>query len=234
MKQELDLITLFCLIDDFCKSFEILWKKILIENRKGKNHKKATRHPGLSLSEMMTLLVFFHFSGYRTFKQYYQIYVTGVLRNYFPRIPSYSRFVQLTPGTLFAIFCFSQTVLGLSSGISFIDSTLLTVCHNRRIHSHKVFRGIAKRGKTTTGWFFGFKLHLVINDKGEILAYMLTEGNVDDRKPVKDLCQKIFGKLFGDKGYISSSLFSELYESGVQLITRLKANMKNKMCNCLK
>jgi hypothetical protein len=230
MNQE-DLITLFCLIDDFCKSFEITWKKILIENKEGKNLKKATRRPWLSLSEMMTILIYFHSSGYRTFKHYYQVHVLGYLRSYFPRVSSYSRFVQLTPRTLFAIFCFSQVSLGSTSGISFIDSTLLTVCHNRRIYSHKVFKGLAKRGKTTTGWFFGFKLHLVINDLGEIIAYMLTEGNTDDRKPVKELCKKVFGKLFGDKGYLSSTLFSELYEAGIQLITKLKSNMKNKLMN---
>jgi len=92
-----------------------------------------------------------------------------------------------------------------------------------------VFKKLAKRGKTSTGWFFGFKLHLVINDRGEILAYMLTGGNIDDRAPMKNLCQNLFGKLFGDKGYISSKLFSELYENVVQLITRLRANMKNKL-----
>lgn len=224
-----DLISLFCLIDDFCKSFEKDFQKILIENHEKQKIKKPTRHPSLSLSERMTILIFFHCSGYRTFKHYYQVHVSVVLKKYFPRLLSYSRFVQLTPDSLFAIFWFSQTVLGMVSGVAFIDSTILTVCHNKRIHSHKVFRGMAKRGKTTVGWFFGFKLHLIVNDRGEILAYMLTSGNVDDRSPVKDLSKKIFGKLFGDKGYISSKLFSELYAAGVQLITRLKANMKNKL-----
>lgn len=88
---------------------------------------------------------------------------------------------------------------------------------------------MAKRGKTSTGWFFGFKLHFIINDKGEILAYMLTAGSIDDREALQNLCQKILGKLFGDKEYISSKLFSELYEKGVQLITRLRANIKNKL-----
>lgn len=222
-------IQLFCLIDDFCKTFEPQWKKKLIENVDKQKLKKVTRSCGLSLSEIMTILVHFHQSGYRTFKHYYTFYVQGTLRKYFRTLPSYSRMVQLTASALFPLFCFLQSMLGTCSGISFIDSTLLTVCHNRRISSHKVFKGAAKRAKTSTGWFFGFKLHLVINQKGEILAYQLTEGNIDDRKPVKGLCKKMFGKIFGDKGYLSSHLFRELYEQGLEMITKLKRNMKNKL-----
>jgi hypothetical protein len=122
-----------------------------------------------------------------------------------------------------------QGLLGKCNGLSFIDSTVLTACHIRRISSHKVFRKIARRGKISTGWFFGFKLHLVINERGEILAFMLTPGNVDDRKPVPELCKEIWGKCFGDRGYISGKLFDELWEHGVQLITKLRKGMQNKL-----
>jgi transposase len=115
------------------------------------------------------------------------------------------------------------------TGISFIDSTRIIVCHNKRIHSHKVFNKLAKRGKTSVGWFYGFKLHLIVNDRGELLAVKLTAGNVDDREPVPEMTREIFGKLFGDKGYISQKLFDLLFEQGVQLITRIKKNMKNKL-----
>jgi hypothetical protein len=115
------------------------------------------------------------------------------------------------------------------SGISFVDATSIAICHNRRIASNKVFRGAAKRGKTSVGWFYGFKVHLVINDCGELLSVVITPGNVDDRKPVPRLSQRLFGKLFGDRGYISQELFKLLYEKGVQLITKLKKNMKNKL-----
>jgi hypothetical protein len=125
------------------------------------------------------------------------------------------------------MFCFLQALLGESRGIAIIDSTPLPVCHNRRIYSHKVFKDIAKRGKSSTGWFFGFKLHLVINDLGEILAWMLTPGNTDDRKPVLGMCEGIEGLLIGDKGYISSKIFKELYQLGLKLITKIKSNMKN-------
>ncbi len=70
------------------------------------------------------------------------------------------------------------------------------------------------------GWFFGFKLHLVINDKGEILAFKITKANTDDRKPVDELTQGLEGKLIGDKGYISSELFNQLYLRGLKFITR--------------
>jgi len=120
--------------------------------------------------------------------------------------------------------------LGRCSGISFIDSTSLDVCLNQRIHSHKVFAGLAGRGKTSTGWFFGFKLHLVFNDRGELLNLMLTPGNVDDRKPVPQMIRRLFGKLFGDKGYLSQKLFEELLRTfNVQLITGIRSNMKNRL-----
>ncbi len=229
MVNEDALIQLFCMIDEFCKSAEPEWRAILIEHSQSKNREKAHRVPRLSVSEILTIVIHFHQSGYRTFKHYYNFYVCGYLKKYFPNLVCYSRIVQLMSHVLFPLFLFLQTILGICTGIAFVDSTLLTVCHNRRINSHKVFKKLAKRGKTSTGWFYGFKLHLIINDRGEILAYMLTGGNIDDRAPMKNLCRELFGKLFGDKGYISSKLFSELYENGVQLITRLKANMKNKL-----
>jgi len=124
--------------------------------------------------------------------------------------------------------------LGNCTGISFIDSTRLPVCDNRRIHNHKVFKGIAKRGKCTIGWFYGFKLHLVINDKGEILNFMITQGNVDDREPIVggNLLKDMSGKLFGDKGYISEELTNALFVDGIHLITKIKKNIIGMDCLC--
>src|SRR2546430_816478 len=119
--------------------------------------------------------------------------------------------------------------LGKCRGISFIDSTKIGVCHNRRIWSHKVFKALAKRGKTSVDWFYGFKLHWVVNDCGELLAVKITAGNVDDRNPVLELARALFGKLFGDRGYISQKLFEQLWGQGVQLITKLRKNMKNRL-----
>jgi hypothetical protein len=230
------LISIFCDVDDFCKEFEQEWRQILIESQdKGLigNKKRRNRRTELSLSEAITIVTFFHKTRYRTFKDYYHRYVLFFLKPFFPKLLSYSRFVNLMKTCLFPLVVFSQGCLGQCSGINFVDSTILTVCHTRRINSHRVFKKMARRGKTSTGWFYGFKLHLIINDSGEILAYMLTAGNVDDRIPVPVLSKDIIGKLFGDKGYISQELFLKLYDKGIQIITRLKKNMKNKLMSII-
>jgi transposase len=99
-----------------------------------------------------------------------------------------------------------------------------------RIQQHKVFADLAQRGKSSTGWFSGFKLHLVVNDRGELLNMALTPGNVDDRKPVPKLVKELFGKLIGDKGYVSQPLFELLLDTfNIQLITKLRSNMKNRL-----
>jgi hypothetical protein len=177
----------------------------------------------------MTIVIHFHQTRFRTFKDYYVYYVIPQLKKYFPNLISYNRFIQLMAWTIFPLFNYLNNNLGKCSGISFIDSSVLSVCHNRRISSHKVFKGIAKRGKTSTGWYFGFKLHFVINQTGELLSFMITAANIDDRSPVLNLAKDLFGKLFGDKGYLSSKLFKDLLEKGVQLITKIRRKMKNKL-----
>jgi hypothetical protein len=218
-----DILALFCDIDDFCLLFEPLWQERLLETRQ--RHRPST----LCLSEVMTIITLFHASSYRNFKAYY---TECVLKQYmwaFPRLVSYQRFVELMPSSLVPLCGYLQSRKGQCSGISFIDSTSLKVCHNRRIHSHKVFEGCARGGKTSVDWFYGFKLHLVINDRGELLSVRLTPGNTDDRRPVPELVKGLFGKLFGDKGYVSRPLFETLYDEGVQLVTRLKRGMKNRL-----
>jgi hypothetical protein len=157
----------------------------------------------------MTIIVMFHASSYRNFKAYYTEQVMKHYAAAFPRLISYQRFVELMSQALVPLCGYLQTRKGECSGISFIDSTSLKVCHNRRINSHKVFAGRARRGKTSVDWFFGFKLHLVINDRGELLSLRLTPGNVDDRRPVPELVKALFGKLFGDKGYNLATSFRD-------------------------
>ncbi len=219
------LLSIFCDIDDFCKAFEPAFHKHLLAAGK-RQRKRATR---LSLSEMMTIIVSFHQSGYRTFKDYYTRYVVQHLRAEFPDLVSYQRFVELMPRTLLPLCCYLRTRKGRCTGITFIDSTPLVVCHNRRIHSHKVFDGWAARGKNAMGWFFGFKLHLVVNDRGELLGFRLTPGNTDDRAPVPDLVEELFGKLYADKGYLSQALFEQLLDRDLEMITKVKKNMKNRL-----
>ncbi len=221
------LVELFVSVDDFCITFLPKYQQRLLSS--GVIRRQRAR--SLSISEVMTILIHFHQSHYRNFKAYYCEYVLVHLRKEFPGLVSYSRFVEFMPSALLPLCAYLRLVcLGDCTGISFIDSTSLDVCLNQRIASHKVFAGLAQRGKTSTGWFFGFKLHLVFNDRGEILNVTLTPGNVDDRKPVPELVKRLFGKLFGDKGYLSQPLFEELYRTfGIQLITKIKSNMKNRL-----
>jgi len=221
----MSLLNLFCDVDDFCQWFEPRWKQSLLQT----GTVKRLRPTELSTSEMLTIVIHFHQSHYRNFKAYYTEHVMVHLRREFPKLVEYHRFVELMPRLLVPLMAYFYHCKGACSGISFVDSTPLAVCHNRRIPRHKVFAGLAARGKTSMGWFYGFKLHLVVNDQGEILAVHLTPGNVDDRKPVPQLAQDLFGKLFGDKGYISQALFDTLAAQGVELITSVRRNMQNRL-----
>jgi Transposase DDE domain len=221
----MDLVTIFCDIDDFCRSL-LAAKHLPLPGRSVPSPRGMN---SLSLSEVMTILVWFHTSHYRTFKHFYLGSMLPGKRAEFPSLPSYTRFVELIPLTLLPLCAYLQTRKGQPTGIQFIDSLPLRVCHNRRIHSHKVFAGLAQRGKGSMGWFYGFKLHLVINDRGELLGLTLTPGQVDDRRPVAKLVRQLWGKLFGDRGYIGQELFEQLWTEGLQLITKLKRKMKNKL-----
>jgi Transposase DDE domain len=219
------LIAIFCDMDDFCKAFEPVYARHLLHM--GQRHR--TRQTALALSESLTLLVYVHWSHYRTFKHYYTEYVAVHLRPYFPHLVSYARFVELLPRALVPLCCYLSTRTGRGTGIAFIDSTPLAVCDNHRIATHKVFEGVAARGKTSMGWFYGFKLHLIVNDEGELLAFYVTPGNVDDRRPVEHLAAGLGGQLFGDRGYISQALHDFLLGQGLELLTKIRKNMKNRM-----
>lgn len=223
MRWEDQLIELFCNIDDYCLKFEPEWNRHVLSCR------KRNRSSRMSLSEIMTITIHFHQSGYRTFKRYFTVFIRETARHLFPDCVSYGRFVELMQGALLPLFCFLQFRTGQNTGIAFIDSTRLAVCKIKRSGSNKTFRELAAMGKSTMGWFFGFKLHLIINDAGDLLSWQLTPGNTDDRKPVSKLTENLSGLLFGDKGYISGKLFHELYKRGLKLVTRLRSNMKNKL-----
>lgn len=196
----------------------------------GKKHRN--RSCEMSDSEIMTILLLFHFGTFKNFKHYYLHYIGIHLKDEFPKQLSYNRFVAIEHRVFVPMMFFLNTIcFGKCTGITFVDSTTIKVCHNKRIKRNKVFDGIAKVGKSTMGWFYGFKLHLVCNAKGELLSFCLTPGNVDDRDPetLKTLTKKLFGKLFGDRGYISSTLFEMLFNNGIHLVTGIKSNMKNRL-----
>lgn len=222
----MSLLELFCHVDAFCQTFVPHWDQQL-----RLHGQRARQRPGqLALSEIMTIVVHFHQVRFRDFKTYYVVYVLGHLRPEFPRAVSYQRFVELMPSIIGPLCAYLQTCFGTCSGLSFVDSTALAVCHNRRIRQHRVFRDLAQRGKTSLGWFYGFKLHVVINHHGELLACQLTPGNVDDRRPVPKLAEQLWGRLFGDKGYLSQPLTRELLQTRqLRLVTHLKRNMTNRL-----
>ena len=194
--------------------------------------KQRNRKSTLSDSEVMTILILFHSGHYRDLKHYYINHIKKHMKGEFPQTVSYNRFVELQKKVVVKLAIFLKMFcLGKFTGISYIDSTPIRVCHIKREKQHKVFKGFTQKGQCSLGWFYGFKLHLIINDKGEILDFIITPGNIDNRKPLSDmnLHKRIFGKLFGDKGYISKDLFEQLFIDGVHLITKIKKNMKNSL-----
>ncbi len=216
---------IFCLVDEFCNNFDNYTKNFIIG-------KPSKRPSVMSKSEVITITILFHLSGYRCFKHFYVNYVQEHMKDDFPNTVSYNRFTELMQSTILPLTMFLKICcLGKCTGISFVDSTPIRVCKNKRIKRNKVFKDIAQVGKSTMGYFYGFKLHIAINDKGEILSFAITQANVDDREPLKNesFLKDIFGKLFGDKGYISKELTKILFVDGIHLITSIRNNMKNSL-----
>ena len=216
------LTTIFYHVDNFCNEIE---KHAALESGTNKGGRPRSMH----LSEILTIHIFFQHSKIKTFKDYYAIYIKGFYKAAFTHVVSYNRFVELIEENIAYTALFALTLNGTATGISFIDSTTIRVCHNKRIHAHKVMKSLAKRSKSSMGWFYGFKLHFVINDQGAIIGFTITPGNVADRNPkvIEKLTKNLFGKLFGDRGYISKKLFESLLERDLQLITKIKKNMPN-------
>ena len=214
---------IFCIADDFCKVFDAQMAKYTFKaERKRKYHRESR----MSKAEIMVIMILFHSSGYRCLKHFYLEKVCKHMRHVFPEVVSYNRFVELEREIAIPLMVFVKKVLlGKCTGISFVGSTPLRVCKNQRIHMYKTFKGIAQRGKCSMGWFFGFKLHLICNEKGELLNFMITPGDVDDRKPLKykAFVEFIYGKLVGDKGYIGKRLFERPLGNSFLKIASLKA-----------
>ena len=224
MKQ--DITTLYFFVDEFYKSCESWFSNKLLTSDKY----KVTRKPELSIPELITIMLLYHQSPCKNFKYFYNSYLQ-LYRREFPHLLSYNRFIELKRRTLLYLILLLEWYCHQSktTGISYIDSTSIAVCHSKRITRNKVFSGLAKLGKTTKGWFYGLKLHLVINEKGDIQRLTFTAGNIDDRVPVPNITKHLTGLLFGDKGYVKQELFQSLYDRGLKLVTGIKKGMKNKL-----
>lgn len=220
------LTDIFCHLDDFCNHFYNKPHYFLAGNSKAKRKKPCS----ISISEIMTIVILFHMSGYRNFKDFYLLCVLKDLKPYFPKAVSYSRFVQLMEHALMPLSVFFCGLKGKETGIYYVDSTTIEVCHIKREKDIKYSKDLLP--KLRVRWDgFGFKLHLVINNLGEIMAAKLTPGNTDDRKPVPDLVDKLNGWLFGDKGYLSKALLEKLKAQSLDIFTKVKKNMKARMIN---
>lgn len=222
--KENKLIEIFVQTDDFCQELE-QWLR-----NQGKY--KPVYRGRMAMSEMMAILIFYHHSGYKCFQYYYEEMIRFDIASDFPQAVSYKHFLSLIPRCLNHLFMFRKWQSSqIQKGDAFyIDSKRLPVCHNRRIKSNRVFKNIAQHGKSSTGWFYGLKIHLVINNLGEIAAFELSSGNIADNNTdlLKSIFKNLKGNCYGDKGYITS-IFEELYEQGIRLISKVRKNMKNKL-----
>lgn len=214
--------TIFTIVDDFCKTYEEWISHKLLSSGKQRN-----RAGKLSLSEAISIMIFYHFSGFKHFKIYYQHFILN--GKWFQNPPCYDRFIQIIPSLFLPIIIMMHYLSGRKTGFYYVDSSHFAVCKNIRISSHKTFKGLASRGHSSIDWFYGFKLHMVINDKSEIVAVKITRGNTDDRQAFEEMAigKGLKGKCYADKGYISKALFTRLYHRGLTLITGVKRNMKN-------
>ena len=223
MMPERQLIAIFCEIDDFCKEVDKNKSELLLPAPT-----KGGRGPDccLSISEIMTIQILFQMIGYRNFKTFYTGFLQKYMTDYFPSLPGYVRFVELMSRSIFPLTLFAQLKCGKKTGIYYIDSSCLPVCHLKRSKRHKTFDAVAEYGKTSVGWFFGLKIHVVINHNGELIAFKITKGNRHDGAVAQSLLESLRGLAFGDKGYIGKKLFEVLLEKGLKLITRKRKNMK--------
>lgn len=222
-----EITEIFYLADEFSKEFNSTLSVHLLSKDTTRKHRNKPNR--MSDSEVMTILIAFHLSGMRNLKAYYLFYVAKHMNTEFPRLVSYNRFVELQQRVVVALVLFLKTCrMGKCTGISFIDSTTLKACHIKREKQNKVFKGIATKGCGTLGWFFGFKLHIIINDKGEIISFVITQGNIDDREPLSmdSFIDKVSGKLYADRGYISQKIRDVLFVDGIHFVYKMRNNMK--------
>ena len=223
---EYQLLSLFIFVDDACALMrcwaEQHWVSI------GTRPTPPSRVPCISESEIITILIFYQYFGYKFFQYYYKLLVLNDLRSYFPTAPSYNRFVELIERVSLPMSLLAQITClqAKRTGIYYIDAKTLPDLLRQK--QHKVFEGLAQKGKGSMGWFFGFKLHLVINHKGQTVNFALTTGAVADKELLIKLFRELKGKLFGDKGYLTT-LWNNFYEQGLKIITKVKKNRINKL-----
>jgi hypothetical protein len=216
------LLKIFIFVDDFYKNFEQHWNNLLLDF---KNENSRNRKPELYLSELMTILLCFHLGDFKSFKSYYK-FLIKYHKSEFPNLVSYTRIVELKSSCAIPLLVLFEVISASCDGESYIDSTHLPICHIKREYIHKTFKGMARKSKSTMGWYIGFKLHMIVNKFGHPISFSLTHANCDDRKAPDNLFSKIFGKLFADRGYIGKPFFDRMKDKMIHIVTALRSNMK--------
>ena len=224
------LTELYCEMDDFAKQNQNA--SIMGDDKNHVNNALTLFEPWpsqLTAPEVIVIFIMFHETKFRTLKNFYCDFVLKQWRHFFPNLVSYSRFVELCQKVVPLLNDYLQSKYGRCNGITYVDSTSLSVCHNKRAKRHRVFKGKAQHGKTSMGWFFGFKLHIAVNERGELLKVIFTSGDVSDITVLKELCENSWGTVYGDKGYISKKIADELQKDlEIKIVTRVRKNMKSK------
>jgi len=219
------LIEIFIDVDDFCKE-AATW---LAQTSEKHNFEWRSN---LHYSEAMTVMIFYHHSGYKCFQYYYKRLVRTSLKSYFPMVVTYKYFLSFIPKLypLMHLFVQWRCSQNQRTGQYYVDSKKLPVCHNRRIYANRVFKDIARRGKSSTGWFYGLKIHLVINNLGQVVSFLFTAANFADNNQyvLKTLFKDLKGHCYADKGYITK-LFEHFFTNGLKVVTKVRKNMKAKL-----
>ena len=217
-----DFITLFCAIDDFFQKFESTYWNFLKQGKK----RLRVRSSVLSLSEIVFIAIWYKCSHFNNFKAFF-----ASLRqdnsHLFKSLPCYQRMIHLIQSHQLALHALHFALMkDQQNAYLWVDSTTLPVCKNQRIQRHKSLAKIASRGKSSMGWFYGCKLHLIMNQPGEIVRTALSNGHTADIKMVEQLVDGLKAKLYADRGYISQELKSKLKNKGIDLITYHRKNMQ--------
>jgi len=219
---------IFDQVDNLIKAMNANLKRKLVGSLKP----KGGRPPKLSLQAILTFGVFRFAVGNKDIKHYHR-YLLSHFPNELGEIPSYGNFNGLMNRTLPYVVFLLQWLMYCNrsdeSGLYFLDSSPLKVCENKRIFDHKVSDGLAKRGKTSMGWFFGFKLHAVCDSLGRLVSLLITPGNTDDRRFALKLLKDLKGLCIADAGYVSKNLMKTLYDQGLLLLTDVRNSMKRLM-----
>jgi transposase len=230
---EIIVITIYCFVDEFLKGILGSIRHVL---KKPDQHTPPMRKHNLSLAELITLALFRFFTGHHNWKQYYRFIQTYHAKD-FPNLPNYQNFIadmnQLSGLAMLMLSAFMRFFRSITDTgrIKIVDSTKLEVCKIKREFTHKVCQNFAKKSKSSMGWFYGFKLHIIVNELMQILELRITPGNTDDRKGLDMMWNTIFGMIIADAGYLGKKWQEKAARLGKRLLTAVKANMKKIMTN---